>query len=179
MVGHAANHTWFEPAGRCSIGQPQRGRQQRLGFHQQILAVDGSTAFLELAQPLNARHHQPGPSQRARPRNGMAMEPPGPLQQQIHRRNVGEQNVKIDIQGLLEHLRADHDQLGGALAPLADRILQLKSPTGPVERRQGGVKHDKRDLPRQRIGQRLGPLDRVDNHPGNSAIRDRVKHTLA
>ena len=54
----------------------------------------------------------------------MAMQPPDPLQQHIHRAQVGDQQVSIKIEALFQRLGADqqHRPDGGTFAePGADR----------------------------------------------------------
>ena len=57
------------------------------------------------------------------------MQPANPLQQHIRRAEVGQQQVGIDVQRLLQRLRADYHEAGGLTAcapaqPLFHRIVQ-------------------------------------------------------
>lgn len=50
----------------------------------------------------------------------VAMQTTGALQDQIHRRQVGEHEIEVDIQALLSHLGGDQQGLGRPLAALAE-----------------------------------------------------------
>ena len=98
----------------------------------------------------------------------MAVQPPDALQQQIHRAQIGQQQVKIDVKRLLEYLCAHDDQ---PIALRRSRVLAhpLEQMRFPLD----AVGHDKlrmeidhlhfRQLPPQQLRQLLRTLDGVDN----------------
>ena len=55
----------------------------------------------------------------------MPVQPPDPLQQQVDRRDIGDQQVCIDIKRLLGNLRRNHDSAPGAWRRTGSRGTQL------------------------------------------------------
>lgn len=104
----------------------------------------------------------------------VTMQSANPLQQYVHRTQIGDEKVRIDVEGLLERLGPNHDDAAwrSILLPerVLDRIVQpvavLRSEAAVVKRRPALDRQRKVALPLgAEFGEgRLRALDRVADH---------------
>ncbi|HRE00120.1 MAG TPA: hypothetical protein PLV68_02405, partial [Ilumatobacteraceae bacterium] len=103
----------------------------------------------------------------------VAMQPTGTLEQQVDRGNVGHEEVRIDVEGLLGNLGCDNDEPGGAHATLGrtELVKNCLSVVRAVSRCEAAVEQHR--LPRKAISQhsihRLCSRDRVANDQDDTA----------
>ena len=89
----------------------------------------GRKAHLAFQRPARAdQHRADGLAQELRPTADVAVQAADALQQQVHRAKLRHKEVKVDVQRLLQHLRAHHD----AAVALRRRGLPAKNPPQPL-----------------------------------------------
>jgi hypothetical protein len=99
----------------------------------------------------------------------MPVQTTGPLQQQVHRRQVGQHEVEIQVQALLHNLSGyEHGAAGSERIFSTTKIPQhLSFPLAALVRRIAGMEqHQGRVAPKSILKQLvhvLGALDRIDN----------------
>ena len=163
--------------------QPDLPGQQLPGAPQQPLAVYGKTARVKgVIRPV--QHRTGRFPQRAGPVGArMAVQPADPLEQQVHRTQLGHQKVKINVQRLLQHLCTDHDQpvplrRGG---PFTQPAEQLLLPLRTVRHQKLRMEQQNRVLRQgtaQHLRQSLRFFDRIDDDAGAAALTQTLPQQI-
>ncbi|MCY1295864.1 hypothetical protein D9M70_452260 [compost metagenome] len=112
------------------------------------------------------------------------MQAAGTLQQQVHRSQVGQQEIEIEIEGLLRHLRADQQCLAWSLPVSAARTEPFEHsrlPHSTLVGRIAGVEqqqvHILAQLRLQQPVELLGAVDRIDDHRAVAALLHLLQST--
>ena len=123
------------------------------------------------------------------------MQPPNALQQHIHRTKIRNQQIRVNVQRLLQSLRTYHDDAAGRARILAQQLLYPPVQQTPVAGRKPPVMQRPYPLDRKtqsriaRARQLLNPLlrghriaDSVPNHqhfrPGPGRLQSPPRHPL-
>ena len=120
----------------------------------------------------------------------MAMKPAHALDEQIDRRQLGEEEIEVDVQALLDDLRGHHDTAALSCALLADKPLNfcfdapplagqhagvVEHSAGPLISRQGGEQRvDLLEGRLRRANRVADPSDRRSTRRRSDAICNRT-----
>ena len=112
----------------------------------------------------------------------MPMQTPGALQQQVHRRQVAEHEVEVDIQGLLGHLSGNQQRPLRSLALGAKGSEYLALALGPLVGGETRMEQQQRHLIAKALTQChvefLRAVDGIDDQRTTAAAFEQIDGTL-